>query len=160
MCPRPRFMRSGFSSCSDGCPGVVALERREQRRSLERICNGWWRRAWDFSRESPGPRDGTADCLAVDTARRAGICEPCPGAAHALRSRAVFRIVDRCTHALPRRKAHAVPRSYQATVILMPTLICLGYLFIAAHRVSLRRMGIVFVGQSFAVARALEPALG
>lgn len=36
----------------------------------------------------------------------------------------------------PRRKAHAVPRSYQATVILMPTLICLGYLFIAAHRVS------------------------
>lgn len=36
----------------------------------------------------------------------------------------------------PRGKTGVDRRAYQATLVLMPALICLGYLFIAAHRVS------------------------
>lgn len=36
----------------------------------------------------------------------------------------------------PRRRTDVDPRAYQATLVLMPTLFCLGYLFISAHRVS------------------------
>lgn len=36
----------------------------------------------------------------------------------------------------PRRRVSPAPRDYQSTVVLMLTLLCLGYLFIAAHRVA------------------------
>jgi len=36
----------------------------------------------------------------------------------------------------PRRQSDVHPRTYQATLVLIPMLICLGYMFIAAHRLA------------------------
>ena len=36
----------------------------------------------------------------------------------------------------PRTRSDVPPRAYQATLVMMPMLICIGYMFIAAHRVA------------------------